>query len=247
MRQIIFYILLSCFLICSGTNIETSFGTNINVCNELDSVMNDSTHIESSQKIQWDRLGLHTGMFVGGGLTMLIVLEWLPENVTAWNTSERKNTPLFTRYKNNIKAGPVIDKDRFVFNYILHPYAGAVYYNAARGAGCNWWQSFIYCVFVSNVLWEYGIEAFNEKPSLQDLIITPCVGSLIGEGFHVAKKKILMRNYDVMGSRFFGKTLCWIIDPFNEFGNVILNKKDVLTSNIMYHKKGITLNLTYKF
>lgn len=53
--------------------------------------------------------------------------------------------------------------------------------------------------------------------------------------------------HDVMGSRFFGKTLCWLIDPFNEFGNVILNKKDVLTSNIMYHKKGITLNLTYKF
>ncbi len=209
--------------------------------------MSDSVTIEKKTEIQWSRLGLHTGMFVGAGAIMLEVLELLPENATAWNKSEMRSVPLFKRYKMHFENGPVVDHDNPVFNYLLHPYAGAVYYNAARGAGCNKWQSFLYSFFVSDILWEYGIECFNEIPSVQDLILTPCVGSLIGEGFYIAKKKILSRDYYVCGNRIVGKILCWLLDPFNEFGNLILNKKDTLTVSFTKSKHCKTLSLSYRF
>lgn len=198
------------------------------------------------QSIDYRRLGFHTGMFVGMGGVMMVVLEALPENATAWNKEEIRGVPLFKRWGDHVRSGPVIDKDRAAFNYILHPYAGAVYYQAARGAGCNVWQSFLYCTFVSNVLWEYGFEAFNEIPSIQDLIITSMVGSVIGECFHLAKKRIVANDYRVFGSRGFGKTLCWIIDPFNEFANIFLNKKDRVTSTLVIDKNQtlLTMNIT---
>lgn len=197
----------------------------------------------SNDSIQWNRLALHSGMFLGGGITTLTILESLPDDVTAWSSTERREVPLFKRYKENFKKGPVWDKDRFTFNYILHPYAGAVYYTAARGAGCNWWQSSLYSAFVSTVLWEYGIECFNEVPSANDLIITPVVGSLIGEGFYTIKRNIVKRNHIVLGHKWIGKTICWVVDPFNEFGNLFLKKKDCLTTSL--GKNQVTLS--YRF
>jgi hypothetical protein len=208
---------------------------------------NDSVPFNNiEQHIDYKRLGFHTGIFVGMGGVMMVVLEALPENATAWNKEEIRGVPLFKRWGNHVKSGPVIDKDRVAFNYILHPYAGAVYYQAARGSGCNVWQSFLYCTFVSNVLWEYGFEAFNEIPSIQDLIITPVVGSAIGEGFYYAKRKIVSRNYNVLGKRWIGKTICWVIDPFNEFANIFLNKKDCVTSSFLITKNQrlLTVNIT---
>jgi hypothetical protein len=219
--------------------------SNINA-NDTIPLINDSTPISlPKENINWGRLGFHTGMFIGCGGVMMIVLEALPENATAWNKTELRETPVFQRWKDHVKKGPVIDKDRPAFNYILHPYAGAVYYQAARGSGCNWWQSFLYCTFVSNVLWEYGFEAFNEIPSIQDLLITPIIGSAFGEGFHLYKKKILKNDYRVLGSRFLGKTICWFIDPFNEFGNVIFQEKDRVTSTFLVsnNQKLITLRI----
>ena len=35
-----------------------------------------------------------------------------------------------------------------------------------------------------SLIWEYTIEALEEQPSMQDLLITSNVGSLIGEGCH---------------------------------------------------------------
>ena len=217
------------------------------ICVEYaDTLFNDTILVEQNN-IDWKRLGFHTATFVGMGGMMMIVLEALPENATAWNKSEVSEIPLFRRYSDHVKKGPVFDKDNPIFNYILHPYAGAVYYQAARGSGCNVWQSFLYSTFISNVLWEYGIEAFNEIPSIQDLVITPVIGSMIGEGFHVCKKKIIAMDYMVCGKRWIGKTICWLIDPFNEFANIFLSKKDTLTSSIMVTRNSAILSVNVTF
>ena len=120
------------------------------------------------------------------------MLECLPEDATAWNRAELQDVPLFKRWRDHvIKEGPEWDHDKFYFNYILHPYAGAVYYKGARSCGFNVWQSLLYCTCISTVGWEFGIEAFMERPSIQDIFITPLVGSLIGEGFYKVKRSLL--------------------------------------------------------
>ncbi|MDE6309530.1 MAG: DUF3943 domain-containing protein [Muribaculaceae bacterium] len=120
----------------------------------------------------WKNLWVNTGVLFGAGFATLGVLELLPESATAWNKAEIHKKPIFERWWSNVKRGPWWDEDNAVFNYVLHPYGGAAYYMSARTQGFNMWQSFAYAAVISTVFWEYGIEAFMEVPSVQDLFIT---------------------------------------------------------------------------
>jgi hypothetical protein len=68
---------------------------------------------------------------------------------------------------------------------------------------------------MSTLFWEYGIEAFAEVPSTQDLILTPTLGSVFGEVFFVAKKSIIRNNKKVLSSRLLGTTSLFLLDPIN--------------------------------
>lgn len=164
----------------------------------------------------YKRLALNTGVLYGAGFLTLGVLYLLPEDATAWNKEETINTPPFKRWWRNVRKGPVIDKDNAVFNYILHPYGGAAYYMGARSVGFNLFYSFLYTAAVSTFFWEYGIEAFMEIPSLQDLIITPIAGVILGEGFYKLKRHIVNDDYKLFGSSTLGNIVAYIIDPINE-------------------------------
>lgn len=164
----------------------------------------------------WRRMWINTGVLFAGGVTALGVLELLPEDATAWNKEELRKTPFFKRWSKHVKAGPVWDGDDFIFNYVLHPYAGAAYYMAARSLGFNVLGSFLYCTAISTCFWEYGIEAFMEIPSIQDLFITPLSGLLLGETFYVLKRHIVNNGYSLFGSRLIGNIVAFIIDPVNE-------------------------------
>jgi hypothetical protein len=68
---------------------------------------------------------------------------------------------------------------------------------------------------MSTFFWEYGIEAFAEIPSKQDLIVTPVLGSVVGEAFFYAKKSIVKHDKKVLKSRALGVVTLFFIDPFN--------------------------------
>lgn len=165
----------------------------------------------------WRRLWINTGVLTGAFVGTLLVLECLPEDATTWNRAELQMVPLFTRYRRHVfEKGPEWDHDKFIFNYVLHPYAGAVYFMSARSVGFNFWQSMLYCTLISNVGWEFGIEAFMERPSYQDLIITPFVGSAIGECFYKTKRYLVEHDYHLFGSSVLGNIVAFFIDPVNE-------------------------------
>lgn len=170
---------------------------------------------------QWNRLWVNTAVLTGAFVGSLVVLNTLPDDATSWNRAALQKTPPFKRwYKHVIKEGPEFDSDNPVFNFVLHPYAGAAYFMAARSCGFNFWRSFLYCSLISNVAWEFGIEAFMERPSYQDLVITPLVGSIIGELFYKAKREIVGNDYTLCGSRVFGNVVVFFIDPVNEVINL---------------------------
>lgn len=169
----------------------------------------------------WHRLWINTAVFSGAFVGTLLVLECLPEDATSWNRSEiLKDPPLKRWFDNDFRKGPEFDGDKFIFNYVLHPYAGAVYFMAARSCGFNFWRSFLYCSIISNVGWEFGIEACMERPSYQDLFITPVVGSLIGELFYRLKRNIVRDGYTLAGSPVLGNIVAFLIDPVNEVVNL---------------------------
>lgn len=162
------------------------------------------------------KLVINTATLYAAGVLTLGVLELLPEDATAWNKKEIRDTPMFERWWNHVREGPVWDKDNWVFNYVLHPYGGAAYYMSARTQGCSAINSFLYGFAVSTIFWEYGIEAFNEIPSYQDMFITPIVGAIMGEAFYKLKRRILQDDTSLFGSRLLGNITLFLIDPVNE-------------------------------
>lgn len=170
---------------------------------------------EAVQK-DWHRLWQNTAVLSSAFVGTLLVLECLPEDATAWNRAEIQEIPPLKRWWRNVfKRGPEWDHDNAIFNYILHPYAGAVYFMSARSCGFSYRESLLYSAAVSTIGWEFGIEAFMERPSYQDLIITPVIGSLIGELCYRGKRQIMDNGYRLLGSEVVGHIAAIVLDPVN--------------------------------
>lgn len=193
-----------------------------------------------SNSYDWHRLTVNTTVLAGAFVGTLVVLEFLPEDATSWNRAELQDVPLHKRWHEHvIEKGPEWDHDKFYFNYILHPYAGAAYFMAARSCGFNFWKSAFYCSLISNVGWEYGIEAFMERPSIQDMLITPIVGSCIGEGFYRMKRNLISNGYKLFNSSFWGGVAAFLLDPVNEFTGIFMgNPARKLARQSTKQKKG---------
>lgn len=169
----------------------------------------------------WQRLWTNTAVLSGAFVGTLFVLELLPEDATSWNRAEIQQTPLFQRWWRNIFVrNPEWDHDNPIFNYVLHPYAGSAYFMAARSCGFSFWGSMLYSAAISTIGWEFGIEAFMERPSYQDIFITPVVGSLIGELCYKGKRTIVENGYELLGSSVLGHIAAFFLDPVNEFVDI---------------------------
>lgn len=177
------------------------------------------------------RLLYNTGLCFAASLLDFAFLWSLPESSTQWDKAKMREEGMIMQWKKNIEAGPVWDEDGFFFNWITHPWAGAVYYMNARGSGFKRWESFVYSTLMSTLFWEFGVECFIEIPSWQDLIVTPIIGSFIGEVFFIWKGKIIRNERNVFNSYFLGIVTLFIMDPFNEildmFGYKTKNKMQI--------------------
>lgn len=124
----------------------------------------------------WNGIWRDTGILFGSQIVAGGVIYLMPESVSSWSSEQKKNS--FNKYADNF-VSPGMDKDKFYINYLLHPYWGATYYTRARERGLDKGSSFAFSALISG-LFEFGVECFYEKPSIQDLVITPAVGSVIG-------------------------------------------------------------------
>ncbi len=162
------------------------------------------------------RVWRSNGTYILAGVASMGILYALPESVTNWDKDELTFGSIFDNWKKHVSEGPVVDEDNFFLNYVMHPYFGSVYYLTLRGAGYKWWQSALYSAGMSTFFWEYGIEALAETPSLQDIIITPVGGTILGEGLFQAKKAIKAKDDRIANSRVLGRISLILIDPLNE-------------------------------
>ncbi|CAN5684497.1 hypothetical protein BH10BDE1_BH10BDE1_00530 [soil metagenome] len=158
------------------------------------------------------------------GMGLMMGLLWvMPESVTKWDKEQVRENPggLLSRWRENVNKGPVIDHDDPWINYLGHPLSGAATYTMARHSGNGPLASFGYSVAMSTFFWEYGVEAFAEVPSIQDLIVTPVIGSLIGEAFIGVERKIHENNDHVFGSKRLGKIALIVLSPADAFSKVV--------------------------
>lgn len=159
-----------------------------------------------------DRDGLKrdTWYFLGYQVAAIGILYAMPESVTGW-TDEQKSNYSISDWWNNV-TNPSCDSDDFFINYVTHPYWGAAYYVRASERGYDSRGAFWYSVFLSS-LYEFGAEALFEEPSIQDLIVTPTVGSLVGHYFMGVRNDIRAQSAS-SGQRTTGQKWVMVLtDP----------------------------------
>lgn len=117
---------------------------------------------------------------------MTVLLNSNPD-FSKWDRWQRGN--LSKHYHDAWTLPPVIDHDDWFTDYVEHPYQGAFNYNALRSQGAPIWQCMLFTTLHSTI-WEYVIEASEERPSIQDLIVTPIAGSAFGELAHFATMRM---------------------------------------------------------
>jgi len=74
------------------------------------------------------------------------------------------------------------DNNGFGMNFFLHPLSGAGGYAFPRANGFSVYQSAL-ASFTTSMVWEYVIE-YNERVSINDVMVTPAAGISIGEFAH---------------------------------------------------------------
>ncbi|MGL5429593.1 MAG: DUF3943 domain-containing protein [Vibrio sp.] len=161
----------------------------------------------------WDYLTGQTYTILGLSVMTAGLMTLLPESITKWDADDRKLSNLGKKWKENVTSGPTWDRDEHFLNYIMHPYFGGVYYTAARHAGFNEFESFLYSATMSTFFWEYGVESFAEVPSWQDIFITPFFGAVVGELMFDAEQNIVANGGQVMGSNAAGDVTLFFLNP----------------------------------
>jgi hypothetical protein len=107
----------------------------------------------------------------------------------------------FENFKKAFTMPPAFDDDGWFYNYLSHPLMGSETYLRAREAGYGYFGCFLFSSAMS-ISWEFFLESWTERPSIQDLLITSTTGSLLGELRYWAKGKMNPKYH-------------WFIDPIN--------------------------------
>ncbi|WP_114417336.1 DUF3943 domain-containing protein [Marinospirillum perlucidum] len=170
---------------------------------------------------KFQRMARETRNMAIMSLGIMAVIYALPEDVSKWDRSEMTPDQLGDRWVEHNEEGPVWDKDEWNLNLIGHPYFGAAYYMVARNQGLTKLESFGYSFLMSTFLWEMGVEAFAETPSRQDILITPIIGSLVGEGFYIWEQRILANDGLVWGSSALGSATLFFLNPAGSVSQAI--------------------------
>ncbi len=163
----------------------------------------------------WNGLVKDSVYIVGLHWAVIGVLYVMPESVSGWS-EEQKNADYLAKWRKNTRQ-IVWDKDDFYINYVLHPYWGATYYTRGRERGLSKVGAFWFSALHST-LYEFGSEAFFEKPSMQDMVVTPVFGSLLGVYFEQVRDRIKLREGSLSWS---DKTILAVTDPLGGLAYLI--------------------------
>ncbi|WP_440876179.1 DUF3943 domain-containing protein [Thalassotalea sp. PLHSN55] len=165
-----------------------------------------------------DRLWSQSKAVFTYGFGVIGIIALLPEDVSNWERGE-----IFGKWGENVKEGPVWDRDGLGINLVGHGYFGGVYYQVARKSGYRQWDAFMYSVMMSTFYWEYGIEAFAEVPSIQDLVVTPVIGWAYGEWAYQTEQSIRRDGGTVLGSETLGDISLAVLDPIDSISTGVNN------------------------
>ncbi|MFO7617628.1 MAG: DUF3943 domain-containing protein, partial [Bacteroidales bacterium] len=120
-----------------------------------------------------------------------------------------RETFSWQKYHKTFTLPPVWDRDHWSWNYEAHPYMGSLSYLSYRNRRAHWLEA-IAGTAINSAIYEYLIAGGTQRPSYNDLIITPTLGSLLGESLYQLKKALLRDRHLTT----LEKVLVTLTDPF---------------------------------
>lgn len=159
-----------------------------------------------------DRAGLRrdTYYLLSYHVVTIGILYALPESISNWSDEQKEDYSL-QNWWDNVR-NPQWDDDQFYLNYIAHPYWGAAYYVRARERGYGERASFWYSALMS-AAFEFGAEALFEQPSIQDIVVTPIAGAILGEYFMHVRDRVAERQVPGEAMALGDRVVLAVTDP----------------------------------
>ena len=167
-----------------------------------------------------DKAGLRsdTRYFLTYQIAVIGVLYVMPESMSGWS-EEQKSQRRLEIWWDNVK-NPEWDNDDLFINYALHPYWGATYFVRAKERGFNNGEALRYSLLLST-LYEFGVEAIFENPSIQDFFVTPIGGYYLGKYFESVREDIRaeVRHTGILSRR--QKLVLALTDPLGSMNRYV--------------------------
>jgi len=121
----------------------------------------------------------------------------------------------YAEFKKAFSQGPKWDNDHWSFNFLVHPVMGYISHTAYRNRGGTFLGAFL-CNTACSAYYEFLVGSWTQRPSYNDLIITPIGGAIVGESVWQIRKTLVRDNY----LSTFEKVVLTAIDPIE-----VLNQK----------------------
>ena len=117
------------------------------------------------------------------GVGEIAILEFIPWAMAKWfrtweDPADNWANVSSKSWWSNLQSGFEYDGDNFLTNNFSHPYHGALFFNAGRTNGYDFWESAAFSL-TGSAMWEFFGETF--RPSFNDWIYTGVGGANLGE------------------------------------------------------------------
>lgn len=146
----------------------------------------------------------HSALEYTLNFSTVYVTQWAVYLVTQEDTiRDHGSWDNFTHYPFH----PGFDKDSFDYNLFKHAWSGQYYYLFYRYRGYSETEAFTW-TFLSSLAFEFAVETYTEKPSIQDIYQTPIYGTLVGMGFE------RLSAYFRSSESVFVRALGVVLNPF---------------------------------
>ena len=156
------------------------------------------------------------------GAMEIAILEFIPWAMAKWvrnwedPADNWANVSRETWWR-NISGGWEYDGDAFQTNNFAHPYHGALFFNAGRTNGYDFWESTAWAL-TGSAIWEYFGETF--RPSINDWIYTGIGGSNLGEILY-RLSSMVTDNRATGSDRVWSEIFGTLLNPVRGFNRLV--------------------------